>query len=100
MTRRLQVQILSATNRIKHLARLTRSGFLFSGFHVGGGVPWRLWLGVPPFRSSERYVDFVQAISDPAHPEHEELLEWCGGTFDPFAFNLDAINAQLRRIKL
>ena len=52
-------------------------------------------IGGPP-----GYVDFVQAISDPAHPEHEELLEWCGGTFDPFAFNLDAINAQLRRIKL
>jgi len=52
-------------------------------------------IGGPP-----GYVDFVQAISDPAHPEHEELLAWCGGTFDPFAFNLDAINAQLRRIKL
>jgi hypothetical protein len=52
-------------------------------------------IGGPP-----GYVDFVQAISDPAHPEHEELLEWCGATFDPFGFNLDAINAQLRRIKL
>jgi len=52
-------------------------------------------IGGPP-----GYVDFVQAISDPARPEHEELREWCGGTFDPFAFHLDAINAQLRHIKL
>jgi hypothetical protein len=28
------------------------------------------------------------------------MLEWCGGSFDPKAFDVDAINEQLKRIKL
>lgn len=32
------------------------------------------------------YEEFLAAISDPAHPEHEEMLEWVGGEFDPDAF--------------
>jgi hypothetical protein len=29
------------------------------------------------------YQQFLAAISDPDHPEHEEMLEWVGGAFDP-----------------
>lgn len=29
------------------------------------------------------YADFLEAIGDPAHEQHAELLEWCGGSFDP-----------------
>jgi len=29
------------------------------------------------------YADFLEAIGDPVHEQHEELLEWCGGSFDP-----------------
>lgn len=46
------------------------------------------------------YVDFLEAISDPQHPEHEDMLEWCGGSFDPTAFNLNDINDALASIKL
>jgi hypothetical protein len=46
------------------------------------------------------YVDFIEAISDPRHDEHEAMLEWCGGAFDPHAFDLDAVNAGLAQIKL
>jgi pRiA4b ORF-3-like protein len=46
------------------------------------------------------YVDFLQAINDPAHEEHEAMLEWCGGRFNPTEFRLDDINAFLRQIKL
>ncbi len=52
-------------------------------------------IGGPP-----GYADFVYAISDPAHPEHEEMLEWCGDDFDPFAFDLEAVNADLKHLKL
>jgi hypothetical protein len=45
------------------------------------------------------YADFVEAIRDPAHPEHDELLEWAGGEFDPEAFDLAAINDQLSRLR-
>ncbi|NTV64391.1 MAG: plasmid pRiA4b ORF-3 family protein [Oscillochloris sp.] len=41
------------------------------------------------------YADFVEAVTDPEHPEHDELLEWAGGEFDPELFDLDEVNAAL-----
>lgn len=29
------------------------------------------------------YEMFLEAITDPSHPEHEGMLEWVGGDFDP-----------------
>lgn len=42
------------------------------------------------------YAEFVEAIADPEHPEHDELLEWVGGEFDPAAFDVDEVNVGLR----
>jgi Plasmid pRiA4b ORF-3-like protein len=42
------------------------------------------------------YENFLEAIADPKHPEHDELLEWIGGSFDPEAFNLNEVNRHLR----
>lgn len=33
------------------------------------------------------YADFLQAIADPEDEEHDGLLEWAGGRFDPEEFN-------------
>lgn len=33
------------------------------------------------------YADFVEAIQNPDHEEHEEMLGWVGGRFDPEEFN-------------
>ena len=33
------------------------------------------------------YEQFLAAISDPDHPEHDEMLEWVGGKFDPEEFD-------------
>jgi hypothetical protein len=38
----------------------------------------------------------LEIIQDAKHPEHEERMEWIGGEFDPEAFNLDAVNEELR----
>jgi hypothetical protein len=38
------------------------------------------------------YYELVEALADPAHPQHEELHEWVGGEFDPEYFDLDQIN--------
>ena len=46
------------------------------------------------------YEEFLAAINDPAHEEHDAMLEWCGGAFDPTAFHLDRINESLHRFKL
>ncbi|KQC15680.1 MAG: hypothetical protein APR56_13000 [Methanosaeta sp. SDB] len=45
------------------------------------------------------YEEFVEAISNPDHPEHEEYLDWVGGNFDPEKFDLEAINRELGRMK-
>jgi Plasmid pRiA4b ORF-3-like protein len=44
------------------------------------------------------YGDFVKAIRDPKHPEHEEMLEWVGGEFDPDVCDLDEVNRALQRL--
>jgi hypothetical protein len=33
------------------------------------------------------YPDFVEAIQNPDHERHEDLLEWVGGSFDPEEFD-------------
>jgi hypothetical protein len=43
------------------------------------------------------YESFVEAVQNPNHPEHEEMLEWIGGKFDPEAFDLKAVNRVLQR---
>jgi hypothetical protein len=41
------------------------------------------------------YYNFLDAIADPDHEEHEEYLEWVGGPFDPDAFDLEEVNQAL-----
>jgi hypothetical protein len=43
------------------------------------------------------YAEFVEAISDAAHEDHEGLLEWAGGSFDPEAFDVVAASRAMRR---
>ncbi len=40
------------------------------------------------------YVDFLEAVADPKHPEHDGMLEWVGGEFDPEAFDVEAKNRE------
>ena len=45
------------------------------------------------------YYDFLEKIQSPNHPEHDEMLEWAGGSFDPESFDLDEINQLLGKIR-
>jgi hypothetical protein len=45
------------------------------------------------------YDSFLEAIADPKHPEHDDMLEWVGGEFDPEAFDLDEVNEALRYVR-
>lgn len=45
------------------------------------------------------YGRFLEAIRNPEHEEHDELLQWAGGSFDPEAFDIDGINHALKSIK-
>jgi hypothetical protein len=44
------------------------------------------------------YEGFLEAITDPNHEEHESLLEWIGGGFDPEAFDVATVNQVLSRL--
>lgn len=50
--------------------------------------------GIPGY-----YDYFLEAIRDPNHPEHEEMLDWIGGSFDPDAFDLAKVNQNLKGIR-
>ncbi len=41
------------------------------------------------------YEELLQTISDPNHPDHDDMLEWLGGEFDPEEFDLEEINEEL-----
>lgn len=42
------------------------------------------------------YAEFLSAINDPKHEEHDSMLVWIGGAFDPEGFDLNEINRTLR----
>ncbi len=45
------------------------------------------------------YENFREAITDPQHPDHKELSEWIGDTFDPEKFDPDEVNQLLRAMR-
>jgi hypothetical protein len=51
---------------------------------VNDGEPWG-------------YGDFPEVIRNPRHERHEELTERVGGEFDAGAFDIQAVNEELRR---
>ena len=49
--------------------------------------------GIPGF------YNLLEAISNPEHDQHEELLDWLGDAFDPEAFSVDEVNRRLAPIQ-
>lgn len=45
----------------------------------------------------EGFQEFLKAIREPKHPEHESFREWWGGQFDAAAFDLEAVNSELAK---
>ena len=41
------------------------------------------------------YHNLLEAIRDPTHEEHADLLDWVGGEFNPEAFSVDDVNRGL-----
>jgi Plasmid pRiA4b ORF-3-like protein len=38
------------------------------------------------------YQEFVAALRDREHEQHEDMLRWIGGAFDPAGFDLNRLN--------
>jgi hypothetical protein len=46
------------------------------------------------------YEDFVQAMKDLAHPEHEQMVQWIGlRTWDPNRFDTAEVNTALAPLR-
>jgi hypothetical protein len=45
------------------------------------------------------YAGFREAVADPNHDEHERMLTWVGGSFDPTEFDLGLANARLQKVR-
>jgi hypothetical protein len=45
--------------------------------------------GIPGF------YNLLEAVSDPEHEQHDDLIEWLGNGFDPEAFSVDEVNKHL-----
>lgn len=43
------------------------------------------------------YADFLEAIGDPDHEDHEDMKNWIGGRFDPEGFNPKAVTRRMKQ---
>lgn len=43
------------------------------------------------------YFEFLNALKDPNHEEHERYTQWSGGNFDSERFDLESINWELMK---
>jgi hypothetical protein len=46
------------------------------------------------------HAELCDILADPDHPDHAERVDWLGRPYDPAAFDKDAVNASLGRIRL
>ena len=49
---------------------------------------------------SHGYQEMLKALRDERDPDHASTVEWIGRDFDPEAFDADAVNRRLRRLKI
>ena len=49
--------------------------------------------------STPGYYELLIALSDPDHEEHDAMLEWVGGKYDPNAFDVEAVDRALKRLR-
>jgi Plasmid pRiA4b ORF-3-like protein len=49
--------------------------------------------------ASRGYEEFLAALADPRHAEHDDFLAWVGYKFDPAECNLAAANAALQGLR-
>jgi hypothetical protein len=80
-THTLQVEKIIALEKGMRLPACTGGGRACPPEDVGG---------------PEGYADFLEAISNPQNEEHDDLLDWAGGEFDPEEFDLEDADARLR----
>ncbi|MDQ3441953.1 MAG: plasmid pRiA4b ORF-3 family protein [Planctomycetota bacterium] len=46
------------------------------------------------------YAHLLDVLKDPEHDEHDDMIEWLGGTFDPAVFDPAEFERAARRLRL
>ena len=46
------------------------------------------------------YQEMLRALRDERDADHASTVEWIGRDFDPEAYDADAVNRPLRRVKI
>jgi hypothetical protein len=49
--------------------------------------------------STPGYYELLVALSDPDHEDHNAMLEWVGGKYDPNAFDVATVDKALKRLR-
>lgn len=49
--------------------------------------------------STTGYYHLLTALADPDHEDHDDMLEWVGGKFDPNAFDAAVVDRTLKRLR-
>jgi hypothetical protein len=44
------------------------------------------------------YMEYLEALQDPSHPDHQQMVEWRGPSFDPERFDPAGINRRLSQL--
>ncbi|MEO7386069.1 MAG: plasmid pRiA4b ORF-3 family protein [Gammaproteobacteria bacterium] len=42
------------------------------------------------------YTRFLEILGDPTHEQHEDMVRWIGGVFDPKGFDLNRLNREFK----
>jgi hypothetical protein len=45
------------------------------------------------------FPDFLEAVRDPSHEDHQMMLDWVGYAYDPGAFDREAVNRRLGKMR-
>lgn len=45
------------------------------------------------------YENLLEALADPKHEMHDDMIEWIGEEFDPEAFEIEEVNDELRSLR-
>jgi hypothetical protein len=45
------------------------------------------------------YADLLETLADPSHPEHDHMVQWAPDGFDPEAFDVQAHDAAVRKVR-
>ena len=45
------------------------------------------------------FAELLEAVRDPALPDHAEMVRWAGTTYDPERFDIERVNQRLRKLR-